>query len=50
MAYDTLRDVFLAGYLELLPWFRSDGIHLLAHVRAARHAPAPVPARPSRPA
>jgi membrane-associated protease RseP (regulator of RpoE activity) len=26
----------LAGYLNLLPYFRSDGIHLLAHVRAAR--------------
>ena len=26
----------LAGYLNLLPCFRSDGIHLLAHVRAAR--------------
>jgi membrane-associated protease RseP (regulator of RpoE activity) len=26
----------LAGYLNLLPWFRSDGNHLLAHVRAAR--------------
>jgi len=25
-----------AGYLNLLPCFRSDGIHLLAHVRAAR--------------
>jgi hypothetical protein len=24
------------GYLNLLPCFRSDGIHLLAHVRAAR--------------
>ena len=30
----------LAGYLNLLPWFRSDGIHLLAHIRAARLAPA----------
>ena len=30
----------LAGYLNLLPWFRSDGIHLLAHIRAARVAPA----------
>jgi len=29
----------LAGYLNLLPWFRSDGIHLLAHIRAARLAP-----------
>jgi membrane-associated protease RseP (regulator of RpoE activity) len=26
----------LAGYLNLLPCFRSDGIHLLAHIRAAR--------------
>jgi regulator of sigma E protease len=26
----------VAGYLNLLPCFRSDGIHLLAHVRAAR--------------
>lgn len=26
----------LAGYLNLLPCFRSDGNHLLAHVRAAR--------------
>lgn len=25
-----------AGYLNLLPCFRSDGIHLLAHARAAR--------------
>jgi len=25
-----------AGYLNLLPCFRSDGIHLLAHFRAAR--------------
>ena len=25
-----------AGYLNLLPYFRSDGIHLLAHIRAAR--------------
>jgi membrane-associated protease RseP (regulator of RpoE activity) len=25
-----------AGYLNLLPWFRSDGTHLIAHVRAAR--------------
>lgn len=32
----------LAGYLNLLPCFRSDGIHLLAHMRAARLAPAPV--------
>ena len=29
----------LAGYLNLLPCFRSDGIHLLAHIRAARLAP-----------
>ncbi|HUF36752.1 MAG TPA: site-2 protease family protein [Gemmatimonadales bacterium] len=34
----------LAGYLNLLPWFRSDGIHLLAHMRAARLAPATVSA------
>lgn len=40
----------VAGYLNLLPWFRSDGIHLLAHIRAARHAPAPVRGRPSIPA
>jgi hypothetical protein len=26
----------LAGYLNLLPCFRSDGIHLLAHLRAVR--------------
>lgn len=26
----------MAGYLNLLPCFRSDGIHLLAHIRAAR--------------
>ena len=26
----------VAGYLNLLPCFRSDGIHLLAHIRAAR--------------
>jgi hypothetical protein len=26
----------LAGYLNLVPCFRSDGIHLLAHIRAAR--------------
>lgn len=32
----------LAGYLNLLPCFRSDGIHLLAHVRAARLRPAAV--------
>jgi membrane-associated protease RseP (regulator of RpoE activity) len=31
-----------AGYLNLLPCFRSDGIHLLAHIRAARLAPAAV--------
>ncbi len=30
----------IAGYLNLLPCFRSDGIHLLAHVRALRLAPA----------
>jgi peptidase M50-like protein len=28
-----------AGYLNLLPCFRSDGVHLLAHLRAARLAP-----------
>jgi hypothetical protein len=27
----------VAGYLNLLPCFRSDGIHLLAHIRAARY-------------
>ncbi len=26
----------VAGYLNLIPCFRSDGIHLLAHIRAAR--------------
>jgi membrane-associated protease RseP (regulator of RpoE activity) len=26
----------IGGYLNLLPCFRSDGIHLLAHIRAAR--------------
>ena len=26
----------VAGYLNLLPCFQSDGIHLLAHIRAAR--------------
>ena len=31
-----------SGYLNLLPCFRSDGIHLLAHIRAARLQPAPV--------
>jgi hypothetical protein len=35
----------LAGYLNLLPCFRSDGIHLLAHFRAARLAPLTVSAR-----
>ena len=30
-----------AGYLNLLPCFRSDGIHLLAHIRAARVGPQP---------
>ena len=30
----------LAGYLNLLPCFRSDGSHLLAQIRAARLAPA----------
>jgi membrane-associated protease RseP (regulator of RpoE activity) len=29
------------GYLNLVPWFRSDGIHLLAHLHAARLRPAP---------
>ncbi len=33
------------GYLNLLPCFRSDGIHLLAHIRAARFRPAAGPAR-----
>jgi membrane-associated protease RseP (regulator of RpoE activity) len=33
----------VAGYLNLLPCFRSDGIHLLAHVRAARLRLDPVP-------
>jgi len=33
-----------AGYLNLLPCFRSDGIHLLAHVRAARLRLSPSPA------
>jgi membrane-associated protease RseP (regulator of RpoE activity) len=39
----TMGDLFLvatvsnfAGYLNLIPCFRSDGIHLLAHIRAAR--------------
>lgn len=31
-----------AGYLNLLPCFRSDGIHLLAHLRAARFRWQPV--------
>jgi membrane-associated protease RseP (regulator of RpoE activity) len=31
-----------SGYLNLLPCFRSDGIHLLAHIRAARLQPVPV--------
>ena len=30
-----------AGYLNLIPCFRSDGTHLLAHVRAARLRAAP---------
>lgn len=30
-----------AGYLNLLPCFRSDGVHLLAHIRAARFRLAP---------
>lgn len=34
------------GYLNLLPWFRSDGIHLLAHIRAARFRLQPATARP----
>jgi hypothetical protein len=34
----------LAGYLNLLPCFHSDGIHLLAHFRAARLAPLTVSA------
>lgn len=28
------------GYLNLVPCFRSDGVHLLAHLRAARYRPA----------
>ena len=32
----------VAGYLNLLPCFRSDGIHLLAHIRAARFRLQPV--------
>jgi membrane-associated protease RseP (regulator of RpoE activity) len=35
----------LSGYLNLLPWFRSDGFHLLAHMRAARLQPAVARAR-----
>ncbi len=35
----------LSGYLNLLPCFRSDGIHLLAHFRAARLAPLTVSPR-----
>ena len=35
----------LSGYLNLLPCFRSDGIHLLAHIRAARFRLQPAPAR-----
>jgi len=31
----------IGGYLNLLPYFRSDGIHLLAHIRAARYRPQP---------
>jgi hypothetical protein len=31
-----------AGYLNLLPCFRSDGVHLLAHIRAARFRWQPV--------
>lgn len=43
LAGDTLFVMIganLAGYLNLLPCFRSDGNHLLAHVRAARVGPA----------
>ena len=35
----------VAGYLNLLPCFRSDGIHLLAHMRAARFRLQPSVAR-----
>jgi membrane-associated protease RseP (regulator of RpoE activity) len=35
----------LAGYLNLLPCFRSDGIHLLAHIRAARFRMQPAESR-----
>ena len=35
----------LSGYLNLLPWFRSDGFHLLAHMRAARLQPVMVRTR-----
>ena len=35
----------LGGYLNLLPCFRSDGIHLLAHIRAARFSLQPAGAR-----
>jgi len=31
-----------AGYLNLLPYFRSDGAHWLAHIRAARSRLHPV--------
>jgi membrane-associated protease RseP (regulator of RpoE activity) len=33
----------IGGYLNLLPCFRSDGIHLLAHIRAARFSLQPAP-------
>jgi membrane-associated protease RseP (regulator of RpoE activity) len=35
----------LAGYLNLLPCWRSDGWHLLAHLRAARAATGPLSGR-----
>lgn len=35
----------IGGYLNLLPCFRSDGIHLLAHIRAARFSLQPANAR-----
>jgi Peptidase family M50 len=35
----------IGGYLNLLPCFRSDGIHLLAHIRAARFSLQPAAVR-----
>jgi len=35
----------IGGYLNLLPCFRSDGIHLLAHIRAARFSLQPAGVR-----